>query len=71
LSRSLDRLDEGVARAVSIRAVIAKNDRDIALFRHYIVQLTGQQGTRHAISSLERWIAMAEKSNAILRSTIL
>jgi hypothetical protein len=52
---------------VTIKDLIAKNDRDIALFRCHVVRLAGQQGTLRAIGDLERRIAMAERSNIILR----
>jgi len=56
---------------VTIQNLIAKNDREIALFRRYIVRLTGQQGTRQAIGDLERRVTMAERSNAILRAELV
>jgi hypothetical protein len=56
---------------VTIKDLIAKNDRDIALFRGYIVRLTGQRGTRRAIGDLEHRITMAERSNAVLRAKIV
>ncbi len=55
---------------VKIETLIAKNDRDIALFQSYIVRLALQHGARQAIGNLERRIGMAEKSNAILRAEL-
>ena len=53
---------------ITIPDLIQKNDQDIALFREYIAKLTGKPGTRGYIGDLERRIAAAERSNAILRS---
>jgi hypothetical protein len=53
---------------ITVTDLIQKNDRDIALFREYIAKLTGKPGTRGYIGDLERRIAAAERSNAILRS---
>jgi hypothetical protein len=53
---------------VTKQDLIGKNDRDIALFREYVAKLTGKLGTRLYIGDLERRIAMAERSNAILRA---
>ena len=53
---------------VTIDDLIHRNDRDIALFREYVARLTGKPGVRQYIGDLERRIALAEKSNAILRA---
>lgn len=55
---------------VTIQTLLAKNERDIALFRQFIVRLSGQQGTRQAIGDLKRRISMARQSNAILRAAM-
>ena len=54
---------------VMIQNLIEKNDRDIALFRKYIAALMRSTGTASYIGDLKRRIAMAERSNEILRST--
>jgi hypothetical protein len=51
---------------IMVQDLIRKNDCDIALFREYIAKLTGKPGTRAYIGDLERRIAAAEQSNAIL-----
>jgi hypothetical protein len=54
---------------VTVQDLIQKNDCDIALFREYIAKLKGKPGTRAYIGDLERRIASAERSNAIVRAT--
>jgi hypothetical protein len=53
---------------ITVQNLIRKNDRDITLFRLYIAKLKGKPGTRADIGDLERRIAAAERSNAILRA---
>ena len=55
-------------RTVQISDLIHKNDRDIALFREYLGKLVGKPGTGQYVGDLKRRIAMAERSNAILRA---
>jgi hypothetical protein len=52
----------------TIRDLIEKNERDIALFRDYIAVLTAKQGPRQYIGDLRRRIADAQRSNTILRA---
>lgn len=52
----------------TIQGLIRKNDGDVTLFRKYLAGLTGKPGTRPYIGDLERRIAEAERSNAILRA---
>jgi hypothetical protein len=54
---------------ITVQDLIRKNDSDIALFREYIAKLKGKPGTRAYIGDLERRIASAERSNAIVRAT--
>lgn len=53
---------------VTVQNLIQINDCDIALFREYIAKLKGKPRTRAYIGDLERRIASAERSNAILRA---
>ena len=53
---------------ITIRDLIAKNERDIVLFSGYITSLTGKPDTRRYIGDLKRRIAAAEQSNTILRA---
>jgi hypothetical protein len=53
---------------ITVQYLIRRNDCDIALFREYIGKLKGKPGTRAYIGNLERRIAAAERSNAILRA---
>jgi hypothetical protein len=53
---------------VTVQRLIEKNDRDIALFQKYIATLMRAPGTGPQIGDLKRRIAMAERSNEILRS---
>jgi hypothetical protein len=52
----------------TILDLIAKNDRDIALFRGYAEKLRDKPGTRQHVGDLEGRIRAAERSNAILRT---
>ena len=51
---------------VTLQDLIAKNERDIALFRGYIASLTGKPNVRQYIGDLKCRIAEAERSNVIL-----
>ena len=53
---------------ITVQDLIRKNDCDIALVREYMAKLKGKPGTRAYIGDLERRIATAERSNAILRT---
>jgi hypothetical protein len=53
---------------VTTETLIRKNDRDIALFRRYLASLKGKPVVRQYIGDLERRIALAERSTAILRA---
>jgi hypothetical protein len=55
-------------RDVTIEDLLGRNDRDISLFRGYIVKLAGKPGAGAYIGDLERRIVLAERSNAILRA---
>ncbi|MFZ1961896.1 MAG: hypothetical protein WAU78_00235 [Roseiarcus sp.] len=54
---------------MTIQKLIARNNRDIALFREYIEKLTGKPTGRAYIGDLEQRIAAAERSNLILRAS--
>ena len=49
---------------MTTETLIAKNNRDIALFREYIAKLYGKPTGRAYIGDLERRIAMAERSRS-------
>jgi hypothetical protein len=53
-----------------IAVLIRKNNCDTALFREYIAKLKGKPGSRAYMGDLERRIAAAERSNAILRAAL-
>ena len=53
---------------VTVQDLIAKNERDIALFLGYIGSLAGKPGTRQYVGDLKRRVAAAERSNTVLRA---
>jgi hypothetical protein len=52
----------------AINDLIQKNDRDIARFREHMAKLLSKRGTQRHVSDFERCIAIAEKSNSMLRA---
>ena len=54
--------------SVRIDELFAKQDGDIRLFQKYVAALRSKPNTRVYVADLERRIAMAERSKAILRA---
>jgi hypothetical protein len=58
-------------RALRVGDLIRRNDRDIAMFQELIDKLEGKPGTSGYVADLKMRIAVAKRTNAILRTKLL